>query len=167
MVCKCGEWQGSLDEWEVSVCVCVYSTCIYVLVCMSVCMYVHNAFMATVYKFYVIVYIPHCHVHSLQWGSHLDIPCWSICDRNQNWSRPFFQGIKVTSKLQESRTFSCSLTFEPLKIRSSRVSEVNSQVIKHTFCQIKNLEPSRQHFSRQTYKWIPLEKRSWARAIKT
>ena len=30
-----------------------------------VCMSLHNGFMVEVYKFYVVVYMCHCHVHSV------------------------------------------------------------------------------------------------------
>ena len=45
VVCKCGEWQGSLDDWEVCVHVCVcmcLCVCVSVYVCLSSPVLLHN-----------------------------------------------------------------------------------------------------------------------------
>ena len=43
------------------------------------------------------------------------------------------QGIDIrTAKINGSRTHSCNLTFDPLKIKQSRASEGNDQVIKRS-----------------------------------
>ena len=87
---------------------------------------------------------------SLTRGSHLYVPCRSVCDQNQNWikrSKPFFGLIKVTSslvsrplirlgdlwtaKINGSRTQGYNLTSTLWKC--SRTSEGNGQVIKHSF----------------------------------
>ena len=56
-------------------------------------------------------------------GSHLYLPCRSVCDRDQNWikrSKPFWgadQGIKVTSELLKSTIKNAwlNVTFDPWK----------------------------------------------------
>ena len=72
-------------------------------------------------------------------GSHLYVPCKSVCDQDQNWikqSKPIWgadQGIKVTSKLLRSRICSCNLTFDPWKSSDQEPHNANDQVIKRTF----------------------------------
>ena len=52
------------------------------------------------------------------------------------------QGDLWTPKINGSRTHSCNLTLDPLKIKRSRASEGNDQAIKHTFCRSKTLIPA-------------------------
>ena len=49
------------------------------------------------------------------------------------------QGDLWTAKISGSRTHSCNLTFDPLKIKCSRASEGNNEAIKHTL-PIENLD---------------------------
>ena len=60
----------------------------------------------------------------------------------ETWSRD--QGDLWTAKINESRTCGCNLTFDPLKIKQSRASEGDNQVIKHTFLQIPVANTSTQ-----------------------
>ena len=90
-------------------------------------------------------------------GSHLYVPCRTVCDRDQDWikrSKPFLradQGIKVTSKLLKINNQECMAAIWPLTLGNQviKASEGNDQVIKHTFCQSKKLDHGRKHFYRQ------------------
>ena len=59
------------------------------------------------------------------------------------WSRD--EGDLWAGKIIKLGTCGCNLTFDPLKIKSSRASEGNDQA---HFLPIKNLDPSRKLFNK-------------------
>ena len=82
-------------------------------------------------------------------GSHLYVPCRSICDRNQNRikrSKHFLranQGIKGTSKLRKSRIKNARLQFDLWPVKNQVIKGLRraDQATKHTFCRSKILIP--------------------------
>ena len=97
-------------------------------------------------------------------GSHLYVPCRSVCNRNQNrikrskHSLRANQGIKGASKLWKSRIRNAWLQFDlwPIKNQAIKGSQKGRSSDQAHFLPIKNLDPGHKHFNRQHVSDYPL-----------
>ena len=92
----------------------------------------------------------------MQDGSHFYVPCRSICDWDQNWTKQPKLFLESQSSdqcnFQTDQDMWLQFDFDPLKPSNQ---ELQKETINQSICQLKSWSQS-QALQQVTHKWLPL-----------